>query len=99
VAAGGTLEALLVDPAAEALMREALDGEHAAVHPEVAAMLASALDSARTGRRPVVLAATDLRRPLRNLLAPRAPDVVVLAYDELPPDLQIRPVGRLGLAA
>ncbi len=99
VASGGTLEALLVDPAAEALVREALDGEHAAVHPEVVAMLASALDTARAGRRPVVLAATDLRRALRNLLAPHAPDVVVLAYDELPPDLNIRPVGRLGLAA
>jgi type III secretion protein V len=93
------VEALLLDPAAEALVREALDGEHAAVHPDVAVMLASAVDTARTGSRPLVLVATDLRRPLRNLLAPRVPDVVVLAFDELPPDLAVRPVGRLGLAA
>jgi type III secretion protein V len=99
LAAAGTLEALLVDPAAEALLREGLDGEHAAVDPDVVAALAGALDGARTGRRQVVLTAADLRRALRNLLAPRAPEVVVLAYDELPPELAVRPVGRLGLAA
>ena len=99
LAAGGTIDALLVDPAAEALLREGLDGEHAAVAPEVAAALASALASAGSPHRPVVLAATDLRRPLRNLLAPRSPGVVVLAYDELPPELSVRPLGRLSLAA
>jgi len=99
LAPGGTIEALLVDPAAEVLVREALVGENAAVHPEVAASLASALGAACDGRRPVVLAAADLRRPLRNLLAPRVRDVVVLSYEELPPELQVRPVGRLGVAA
>ncbi|MGB8930542.1 MAG: FHIPEP family type III secretion protein, partial [Anaeromyxobacteraceae bacterium] len=99
VAGGGTMEALLVDPAAEALLREGLDGEHAAIDPDAAATLARALDEACAGRRPVVLAAPDLRRALRNLLAPRAPDVVVLAYDQLPPELQVRPIGRLSLAA
>jgi type III secretion protein V len=99
VAPNGTVEALLVDPAAEALVRAALDGEHSAVNPEVAVMLAHAVGAARPGRRPVVLVASDVRRPLRNLLAPRVPDVVVLAYDELPPELAVRPVGRVGLAA
>jgi type III secretion protein V len=99
VAPGGCVDALLVDPAAEAAVREALDGEHAAVHPDVALELAKAVSVARSGRPPVVLAASDLRRPLRNLLAPRIPDLIVLAYDELPPELQVRPVGRLGLAA
>jgi type III secretion protein V len=99
VAPGGTVEALLVDPATEALVRAALDGEHAAVHPDVAAGLASAIQAERRGSAAVILAATDLRRPLRNLLAPRVPDVVVLAYDELPPELCVRPVGRLGVAA
>jgi type III secretion protein V len=99
LAGAGTLEALLVDPAAEALLRDGLEGEHAAVDPDVVAALARALDGARTGRRQVVLTAADLRRALRNLLAPRAPEIVVLAYDELPPELAVRPVGRLGLAA
>jgi type III secretion protein V len=96
VAPGGTLEALLVDPAAEALLRDALDGEVASIHPDAAVALARSLAGAR-GRPPVVLAPPDVRRPLRNLLAPRVPGVVVLAYDELPPELQISPVGRLGL--
>jgi type III secretion protein V len=97
LAPGGTLEALLVDPAAEALLREALDGEVASVHPDVAVAFARSLADARGSRSPVVLAPPDVRRPLRNLLAPRVPDVVVLAYDELPPELQISPVGRLAL--
>jgi type III secretion protein V len=99
LAPGGAIEALLVDPAAEALVREALDGEHAAVHPDVVAALAGALTAANPGAHPIVLAASDLRRPLRNLLVPRIPGVVVLAYDELPPELGVRPIGRLSLAA
>jgi type III secretion protein V len=95
VAPGGTVDALLMDPATEALVRAALDGEHAAVPPDVAAGLARAVHAGRDGSSAVLLAATDLRRPLRNLLAPRLPDVVVIAYDELPPELNVRPVGRV----
>jgi type III secretion protein V len=97
LAPGGRIEALLVDPAAEALVREALDGENAAVHPGVAVAMATAVAAAKGATPPVVLTAADVRRPLRNLLCPRVPDVVVLAYDELPADLQILPVGRVGL--
>jgi type III secretion protein V len=98
VAPGGQLDALLVDPAAEALLREASEGERAAVHPDVALALAAAVDAHPPSSR-VVLTASDVRRPLRNLLAPRIPDVVVLAYEELPPELAIRPLGRLSVAA
>jgi len=99
LAPGGTIEALLLDPAAEAIVREGLDGEQAAVHPDAAVAMAAAVDGARGASAPVLLAASDLRRPLRNLLAPRVPDIVVVAFDELPPDLRILPVGRVGLAA
>ena len=41
-----------------------------------------------------LLAPGDVRRPLRDLVAQRFPGLAVLAYDELPPDLEVRPVGR-----
>ena len=48
---------------------------------------------------PIVLASADVRRALRGLVAPRFPRVAVLAYEDLPPELPIRPVGRLALVA
>jgi type III secretion protein V len=99
VAPTGLLEPLLVDPATEAILREGCDGERAAVPPEVVASLAAALSAASPAcgaGGPVLLTAADVRRPLRNLLAPRFPGVTVLAYDELPPELSVRPAGRFG---
>jgi type III secretion protein V len=52
--------------------------------------------SGQPGRRPVVLTGSDLRRPVRQLLAVRHPAIAVLAYEELPPALPVRPVGALG---
>jgi type III secretion protein V len=47
----------------------------------------------------VLLASPDVRRALRGFVAPRFPRVPVLAYEELPPELAIRPIGRLGFGA
>jgi len=44
----------------------------------------------------VVLVSPDVRRAVRSLVAPRFPAVPVLAYEELPPELPVRPVGRIG---
>jgi type III secretion protein V len=40
-----------------------------------------------------LLAPGDVRRPLRELVAQRFPGLAVLAYEELPPDLEVRPAG------
>jgi type III secretion protein V len=100
-AGDGPLTALLLDPRAESTVRDALAGEVLALDPEIAVQLLDALE--REVRRhdapPVVLASADVRRALRALVAPRFPRVVVLAYDDLPPELPVRPVGRLALAA
>jgi type III secretion protein V len=88
---------LLLDPAAEQAIREALAGELAALEPRRAVALLDALASELGGlpSPPVVLVSPDVRRAVRSLLAPRFPGVPVLAYEELPPELQVRPVGRL----
>jgi type III secretion protein V len=100
-AADGPLVALLLDPCAERVVREALCGESLAMDPDTAARLLDALDREVRGHDvpPVVLASADVRRALRGLVAPRFPRVPVLAYDDLPPELPVRPVGRLALAA
>ena len=100
-AGGGPLAALLLDPRAEAAVRDALAGESLALDPEVATALLDALEAEVRAAEapPVLLASADVRRALRGLVAPRFPRVAVLAYDELPPELPVRPVGRLALAA
>jgi type III secretion protein V len=100
-AGDGPLAALLLDPRAELAVRHALAGEALALEPQLAAALLDALarEVERHAVPPVVLAGADVRRALRGLVAPRFPRVAVLAYEDLPPELPVRPVGRLGLAA
>ncbi len=100
-AGDGPLVALLLDPGAEGAVRDALSGDALALDPAIATRLLDALEHAVRGHEapPVVLASGDVRRALRGLLAPRFPRVAVLAYDDLPPDLPVRPIGRLALAA
>jgi type III secretion protein V len=98
---GGALPALLLDPGAEQAVRESLLGEWPALEPARAALLLEALDRAlrAAGGTPVLLASADVRRAVRLLVATRWPDLQVLAYDELPPEQPVRPLGRLELAA
>jgi type III secretion protein V len=93
---GRALEALLLDPAAEVALRDALRGDLAALPPdrtrELAASVEAGLAAAPDAR--ALLAPGDVRRPLRDLLAQRFPGLAVLGYDELPPEQAVRPVGR-----
>jgi len=100
-AGGGPVLALIVDPAAEHALREARVSDGLALEPAVASALLDGLDQAvrSAGGGAVLLASPDVRRPLRSLVAPRFPRLAVLAYEELPPEMQIRPVGRLALPA
>jgi type III secretion protein V len=95
------LEAILLDPAAEAEIRAALaagapplDGERAQA---LLARLGEALESAEGS--PVLLTGPEVRRPVRDLVACRYPRLPVLAYGELPADWPVRPAARLTLAA
>ncbi len=55
------------------------------------------LGSARaTAARPVILTATSARAAIREIIAPELPDLPVIAYSELRPELSIQPVARLG---
>ncbi len=97
-AAGGPLSVLLLDPTAEQAIREALAGEMLALEPRRAVALLDALAAELCGHPspPVVLVSPDVRRAVRSLFAPRFPRLPVLAFEELPPELPVRPVGRIG---
>ena len=93
---GRALEALLLDPAAELTLRDAIHGDTGPPGAECVRALLSSVESALAAapRARALLAPGDVRRPLRELVALRFPGLAVLAYDELPPDLEVRPVGR-----
>jgi type III secretion protein V len=99
-AAAGALDALILDPAVEGSLRQSMLGDLPALDPDRAARLLDGLQAALSaaGAEPVLLASADVRRAVRLLVAPRHPRLRVLAYDELPPELQVRPVGRVSLA-
>jgi type III secretion protein V len=90
------LEAVLLDPGAECMLRDSLTGESAAVAGVQLTGLLASLETvlASAPEATAVLAPADVRRALRNLVASRFPGLAVLAYEELPSDLRVRPVGR-----
>jgi type III secretion protein V len=99
-AGSGTLDVLLLDPAAEAALRDALGGgSNAAVEPGAARALLEDIErelaSREAVRPPVLLTSAELRRALRQLVAQRFPRLAVLSYEELPPDQPVRPVGKV----
>ena len=98
---GQPLAALLLDPAAEQVVRDALAGDVLALDPTVAAAVLDRIgtESRVLAEPPALLVSGDVRRAVRSLVAPRFPRIPVLAFDELPPELPIRPVGRIAAAA
>lgn len=96
-ASAGPLYAYLVDPAVEETLRQA--GPAAAIDPmDAGAILEGVKRVARQGKA-VLLSSPDVRRVLRRLLEGAFPEVAVLTFTELDPELQVRPVGRLSAVA
>jgi type III secretion protein V len=54
-----------------------------------------ALASARPDTRPVILAAMDIRRHVRNVLIRNELDLSVLSYQELAPEFSVQPLGTI----
>jgi len=92
---GRSLEALLLAPAAEVALRDALNGGVATLAPARVRELVASVESglAASPHARALLAPGDVRRALRDILAQRFPGLAVLGYDELPADLSVRPVG------
>jgi type III secretion protein V len=91
----GPLFAHLVDPNVEETLRK---GGHALDPADAGAILEGVKKVARQGKA-VLLSSPDVRRLLRRLIEGAFPEVAVLTFSELDPELQVRPVGRLAAVA
>jgi type III secretion protein V len=81
----------LVDPGVEETLRHAGSD----IDPRQANAILEGMKSVARQGRAVLLASADVRRLLKKLVEAAFPDVAVLTFAELDPDLQVRPVGRL----
>ncbi|MBK7858227.1 MAG: type III secretion system export apparatus subunit SctV [Archangiaceae bacterium] len=92
-AGNGQLLAFLVDPGVEESVRAG--GTTAALEPQQVSAIIEGVRRVATNGKAVLLSSPDIRRALRRLIEGPFPEVAVLTYSELDPDLQVRPVGRL----
>ncbi len=104
----GQLYVYIMDPVLEAQISEALvdtpHGEVCILEPSALQQLLEATNHAvedmlARGYPPAVLAAPPIRRHLRALLARNFPDLAVLSHQEIVPEMRVRSLGSVGLAA
>jgi type III secretion protein V len=95
---GSRASAIVLDAEAEDAIRESVRGEQVALDPDVLHdLLASMrrLVEAAGEDRPLVLCAPDVRRHVRALTESDFPDLPVLSYPELLPEVAIDELGRI----
>ncbi len=102
----GVLSVYLLDPEIEDMVRAAIKqtsaGSYLALDPDSVQMI---LHSMRTtivptppgGQPPVLLTAIDVRRFVRKLIEGEFPDLSVVSYQEIVPEIRIQPLGRIQL--
>jgi flagellar biosynthesis protein FlhA len=103
----GTLRAIVLDPALEQEVAEALvqtaDGEFLAMDPQRGATLVDACaeqveHALGRGGRPVLLCSARVRRHLRRLCEQRLPQLAVCSYNEIAPGVGVETSGVIGPA-
>lgn len=101
------LSVYLLDPEIEDMVRGAIKqtsaGSYLALDPDSVQLI---LHSMRTtisptpvgGQPPVLLTAMDVRRFVRKLIEGEFPDLSVLSYQEIVPEIRVQPLGRVQLS-
>lgn len=101
------LSVYLLDPEIEDMVRGAIKqtsaGSYLALDPDSVQLI---LHSMRTtivptpvgGQPPVLLTAIDVRRFVRKLIEGEFPDMAVVSYQEIVPEIRIQPLGRIQLS-
>ncbi|MDE0881254.1 MAG: type III secretion system export apparatus subunit SctV [Myxococcota bacterium] len=101
-----TLVVYLLDNEIEETVRSSIQhsasGSFLALEPEITQEILAALrkelgQRGPTSQRPVLLTAQDIRRFVRKLVELEFPEIGVLSFQELSPDLNVQPLGRIGL--
>lgn len=103
---GGELAVTLLEPAIEETIRGSVSrtsaGSFLTLSPAAGRDIVSAVKralGAAAGPRPVVLTQPDVRRFVKKLVEVELPDVAVVSYAELLPELAIRPVAKASVGA
>jgi type III secretion protein V len=105
-AADGSLVVYMVDREIEEMVagsiRVSEEGSYLALPPDVTREILGAISrnigaDVEAGRTPVLLTDQRVRRYVKKLASIEAKDVVVLAYQELDPALQVQPLGRISV--
>jgi type III secretion protein V len=98
-----TLRAVTFDGDVEAMFRDSIQqgvgGSYLAMSPDISSSIFSEaekiLSGVQNGGRLVLLVSTDIRRFAKKFLSTRFPDLVVVSYQELPPDAKIESIGMI----
>ena len=99
-----TLSVYLLDPEIEEMIRGAIKqtsaGSYLALDPDSVNLILKAMRNTITpvppgGQPPVLLTAIDVRRFARKLIETEYPDVSVVSYQEVLPEIRIQPLGRI----
>jgi type III secretion protein V len=100
------LAVYLLGPEIEDLIRGAIKqtsaGSYLALDPDSVQMILQSLRNVVTpvpvgGQPPVLLTSIDVRRFARKLIESEYPDMAVLSYQEIVPEVRIQPLGRIAL--
>lgn len=100
------LAVYLVDPEIEDMVRGAIKqtsaGSYLALDPDSVQMILHAMRSTVAptplgGQPPVLMTASDVRRFIRKLIEGEFPDLAVLSFQEIIPEIRLQPLGRVQL--
>jgi type III secretion protein V len=101
------LAVYLLDPEIEDMVRGAIKqtsaGSYLALDPDSVQLILHSMRSTVVptpvgGQSPVLLTAIDVRRFVRKLIEGEFPDMAVVSYQEIVPEIRIQPLGRIQLA-
>lgn len=100
------LSVYLLDPEIEDMVRGAIKqtsaGSYLALDPDSVQLIMNAMRAVVVptpvgGQPPVLLTAIDVRRFVRKLIEGEFPDMAVVSYQEVVPEIKIQPLGRVQL--
>ncbi|MGH7249950.1 MAG: FHIPEP family type III secretion protein, partial [Minisyncoccia bacterium] len=101
------LAVYLLDPEIEDLVRGAIKqtsaGSYLALDPDSVQMILNAMRATISptpmgGQPPILLTLADVRRFVRKLIESEFPNMPVLSYQEIVPEIRIQPLGRVQLS-
>ena len=99
-----TLAVYVVDPEIEDMVKAAIkqtsSGSYLALDPDSVQIILQAarqviVPTPPSGQTPVLLTVVDVRRFVKKLIEGEFPDLPVLSYSEIVPEIKIQPLGRI----